>query len=355
LKKVAVFSKFGRLGASSRQRFYLYENFFNNHGITLEYFPLIDDRALQARYSKGKYSLITLLVNYIKRMILVLRLKKTHSFWIQSELFPFLPSFFELFFLRKTKFVIDMDDAIFHNYDLNKSPIIRILLSKKIDLNIATANHVVCGSPYLYERALQNRCSDISLIPTCIDIDKYQESEFIYNKVKPVIGWIGSPTTARYLNIIEPALIRLNNLIPFDLHVVGGRFKSKMLSVKNLAWSEDKELSLIRNFDIGVMPLEDSQWEEGKCGYKIIQYMGCGIPYVCSNVGVNNSLVKNSNAGFLAINEEEWIASMKDLLSNHKLRMQMGHNGVNAVRDLYSFQSQHEAYAEIFSKLELAR
>lgn len=353
MKKVAVFTKFGRLGASSRQRFYLYENFLNSYDITLEFFPLIDDDALQERYTKGKYSIISLLINYINRIILVLSKKNTHIFWIQSELFPFIPSFFESFFLRKTKFVIDMDDAIFHNYDLNKSLIVRFFLSKKIDNNIANATHVVCGSPYLYDRALQNRSSNISLIPTCIDIDKYQDSKFFYNKLRPVIGWMGSPTTARYLNIIEPALIKLNNLIPFDLHVVGGRFESKMLRVKNLAWSEDKELELIRNFDIGVMPLDDSQWEKGKCGYKIIQYMGCGIPYICSNVGVNHLLVKNSEAGFLANNEEEWIASMKKLMSNHKLRKKMGNNGVHAVRALYSFQSQNKIYAEIFSRIEL--
>jgi glycosyltransferase involved in cell wall biosynthesis len=350
---VAVFTKFGRLGASSRQRFYLYNNFFKRCGISLEFYPLIDDQILAKRYGNGKYSISILVATYIRRIFLILKLRKTHVFWIQSELFPFLPAFVESFLLRKVPFVIDIDDAIFHNYDLSNSAIVRVLFGNKIDVNFAAADYVVCGSPYLQSRAYENRSSNICLIPTCIDFDRYQNSRLNRKSDKLVIGWIGSPTTARYLYSIESALCKLNERVPFELHVIGGKFESQTLTVRNLVWSEDNELDLIKEFDIGLMPLVDSQWEKGKCGYKIIQYMGCGVPYVCSGIGVNTLLVENSDAGFIANNEQEWIHHLEKLLLDENLRQKMGCRGIQSAERSYSFQSNYKAYAKIFLDLEV--
>jgi glycosyltransferase involved in cell wall biosynthesis len=40
------------------------------------------------------------------------------------------------------------------------------------------------------------------------------------------------------------------------------------------------------------MPLPDSPWERGKCGYTLVQYTACGVPVVASPVGVNRELVE---------------------------------------------------------------
>lgn len=65
-----------------------------------------------------------------------------------------------------------------------------------------------------------------------------------------------------------------------------------------LPWTEATETQLIQKFDIGIMPLSDSLWERGKCGYKLIQYMACGVLVVASAVGVNKQIIQHGEMVF---------------------------------------------------------
>ena len=103
-------------------------------------------------------------------------------------------------------------------------------------------------------------------------------------------------------------------------------------------WSEAAEVSLIQTFDIGIMPLTDTPWARGKCGYKLIQYMACGLPVIASPVGVNSDIVEHGVNGFLADTEEEWAQAISTLLSDRELRHRMGAAGRKKVEAEYSLQ-----------------
>jgi len=109
-------------------------------------------------------------------------------------------------------------------------------------------------------------------------------------------------------------------------------------SLEILPWTEDTEVSLIQNMDIGVMPLPETPWTRGKCGYKLIQYMACGLPVVASPVGVNCEIVEHGVNGFLAETNEEWRSAVETLLSDADLRRRMGAAGRKKVEDSYSLQ-----------------
>ena len=115
-------------------------------------------------------------------------------------------------------------------------------------------------------------------------------------------------------------------------------------------WSLDSEISLIQSMDIGIMPLTEDLWSKGKCGYKLIQYMACGLPVIASPVGVNKELVENDVNGFLANSEEDWIKFLDLLIKDPELRSRLGAKGRERVEKNYSVKTHLTRISSILNK-----
>ena len=87
------------------------------------------------------------------------------------------------------------------------------------------------------------------------------------------------------------------------------------------------------------MPLEDSLWARGKCSYKMLLYLSCGVPAVVSPVGMNKEVLGRGQCGYAASTERDWIEGLVALLENAKLRAQLGNSGRNLVLDQYSIEA----------------
>jgi glycosyltransferase involved in cell wall biosynthesis len=164
-----------------------------------------------------------------------------------------------------------------------------------------------------------------------------------------IIGWIGSQSTFKYLLTIKEVLKRLIAEYNVFVHIVGAKDTLGLGEHEIHAdWSEETEVASILKFDVGIMPLIDTPWEQGKCAYKLIQYMGCGIPVVASAVGMNNKVVKHDYSGFLVKSETEWFNYLEKYTIDSNLRKEHGENGREIVENKYCLQKQLHKYLEIF-------
>jgi glycosyltransferase involved in cell wall biosynthesis len=118
-----------------------------------------------------------------------------------------------------------------------------------------------------------------------------------------------------------------------------------------LPWSEETEAASIQAMDIGIMPLTDTPWARGKCGYKLIQYMACGLPVIASPVGVNTEIVEHGVNGFLATTDADWREALVMLLRDPDLRNRMGAAGRRKVEEQYSLQVWGPRVADMLSKV----
>ena len=353
--KILIFSKYSNKGASSRLRLNQYIPFLENNEIVVTQSCLFDDVYLDNLYLNKKRSYLSLFLMYFKRFFKLFVVYKFDLLWIEKELFPGLPAIFERFFnIIGVKFVVDYDDAVFHNYDLSNSKVLRALLSKKIDVVMHSASTVVVGNKYLADRAMKAGAKKVVIIPTVIDLERYKCEP--QSKVKyPVIGWIGSPSTQKYVIGISKVLENVCQKFGAKLLLVGADkniadcFSNVDLEI--ISWTESTEVDLINKFDIGIMPLPDGPWEKGKCGYKLIQYMACGIPVVASPVGVNSDIVTRNSCGYLATTLDEWEASLIALLLSDEERKKYGLAGRNAVETEYCVQVQSEKHINLFNNL----
>lgn len=335
--KILALTRYSRRGASSRLRFEQFVPELLNFGIDVEISVLLRDEYLDRLYAgKGKSS-GQVLSDYYQRLIVLMSARRYDLLWIEKELFPELPYWFEWLLVKcGVRYIVDYDDAVFHNYDLSANTW-RRLLSNKIDCVMRNSSLVVCGNAYLAERAKNSGANKVEIIPTVIDLNRY--SVFLKHPSDPlVIGWIGTAATVKYLDIVIPALRLLSKEFPIQLRVIGASFEASGLSVDCRPWSEKDEVQQIQEFDVGIMPLLDSPWERGKCGYKLIQYMACGVPVVASPTGVNAEIVEHDGTGYLAVETIAWLDSLRSLAANSNLRRKFGLRGRALVEERYCLQ-----------------
>jgi len=347
--RVLALTRYGALGASSRMRTLQYLPALHVAGVYVKVQALFDDSALLARYKRGQYGLLTLMYCFSQRLGSLLRRTKFDLLLIEKEALPWWPLWVEAAMLNGVPYVLDYDDAVFHNYDLHRFDFVRRIYGKRLDGLMARSALVVCCNDYLAQRARTAGARLVRVLPTVIDLERYPADKVHLQRIEnrmPRIVWIGSPSTVRYLALLQQALQALAQRVPFVLRVIGGEFALAGVQVECVPWSEATEVSSIADCDVGIMPLFDSPWEHGKCGYKLIQYMACGLPVVASPVGVNTSIVQDDVNGFLAESSSAWLTTLERLLTQPDLSMEMGQAGRQRVEQQYCLQVTGPRLAE---------
>lgn len=343
--RVLALTRYGPLGASSRMRTMQYLEALHRDGCDVEVRALLDDCYLRDLYA-GRRNLRAVVSGYARRFADCLSpaFRKADCLLLEKELWPWAPVWLELLLLRGKAWVLDLDDAIFHNYDRHRYPLVRRLYGRKIDRLMRAATIVTAGSPYLAERAKAAGARDVRVIPTAIDLAKYP-AEVPPARVpqhgtdgRPtlVIGWIGSPATVHYLSVVTSALQEVTRHVDLTLRVIGAKAPCiDGVRTESVPWTDSTEAPEICRFDIGVMPLIDSAWERGKCGYKLIQYMACGLPVVASPIGVNVNLVTPGSNGLLASSTEEWTSALLSIARDLDMARAFGVAGRQRVEQRY--------------------
>ena len=325
---VLLFSRYGRHGASSRIRTQQYVDYLASRGIRVTTSILLDNDYLAALYAGGGTHALRIAAAYVRRGRALARARRYDLVWIEKELFPWLPPWAErVLETLGIPYVVDYDDATFHHYDRNPRAVVRGLLGRKVDRIMCGASAVVAGNEYLAERARIAGARRIEIVPSAVDCRAYSVPERPPND-PPVIGWIGTPITSRYLVAIEDALAEVCRERRARLILVGARPDAVFgVEAEIRPWSEASEVADVQSFDVGIMPLPDEPWERGKCGYKLIQYMACGRAVVTSPVGANRMIVAEGESGFMASSGEEWIRALSTLRDDADLRGRMGAAG----------------------------
>lgn len=216
---------------------------------------------------------------------------------------------------------------------------------------LAAARAVNLTTPYLREY-VRKYCPNVFVTPGPIRLHKCK----IYLPKEPhevVIGWMGSPSTAKYLSDLSEVFIELQRKYEVKIKVIGtgeAYHPPETLSVIKEDWHLETATDQLCSFHIGIMPLRNMPWESGKGGYKLLHYMSVGLPVVASPVGINRELVQDGVNGFLVENQDEWIEKLSLLIEDFELRKELGMQGWKTVRQ-YTAEAQ---FGKLKAVLEIA-
>ena len=245
----------------------------------------------------------------------------------------------------KIKIVFDVDDNLLINKAGRFSPSLR----SKLGQICSKADQVICGNDYL--AALFSQYSPkVTVVPTVIDTSRYVRVR-LPDHSRLVIGWTGISSNLNYLSDLEEALNEVALSSAFVMRVIcqagsPAPFKNPKFLVELVPWQRASEIDDLADFDIGIMPLPDTEFTKGKCGFKLLQYMALGIPAVASPVGVNSSIIIDGRNGFLARSPKDWSRIIKSLLEDAELRARVGAEGQKTVDEHYSLRSWASRWIE---------
>ncbi|MGR3592236.1 MAG: glycosyltransferase family 4 protein [Limimaricola soesokkakensis] len=354
--KLVFFTRHEHLGASSRYRSVQYFELLREMGHEVSQHHFFSDAYLRARYT-GTRPTWEVLRRYTSRLrAALLAARGADAVIVEKELFPFLPAGAERVLRRGgAALLYDFDDAIWHAYERHR---FGALFGEKISKLVAGSDHVVVGSHYLADQVTAWGASSVSLVPTTIPASRYRGQGLTASKTADIV-WIGSMSTGPHVQRIFPVIERLHRtrgsiarLIGFPRQLISGPIPDFLRLVP---WSAATELEMMSSGRIGIMPLPDDPFERGKCGFKLVQYMGMGLPTIASPVGENNYIVQHGATGYLAGNDNQWYDYLTTLLDDPKLARTLGEAGHERFQSHYSTEMAARRLDEIVQDTVRAR
>lgn len=288
---------------------------------------------------------------FVGRIGLLLIVPKYQYVFIHREVLPVGPPFFEWIIAKiyQKPIIYDFDDAIWLPNTSHQNRVVAALKNHgKVNKICSWSWKVSCGNGFLADFAMQY-CNEVHINPTTIDTDYHIPSE---NKMimKPlIIGWTGTHSTTRYLLSLIPVFKKLKIIHAFEIRIISNQPPEwDFDDYTFIPWNQSDEIEQLQKFDIGVMPMEDTDWEKGKCGFKALQYMALEIPAVASSVGANQEIIDHGINGFLCQNPEEWYTYLEQLIASEKLRKSIGEAGRKKVLEKYSVYSNTPLFLSLF-------
>jgi len=242
--------------------------------------------------------------------------------------------------------VFDVDDAIWMSSRFGSADAI----ARRCDV-------VICGNDFLAEH-FSGIAPHIEVVPTAVDTERWVP---IVRAAMPElrIGWTGTSGNLRYLRLITPSIREALNAVPRAKFVVMSdrppRFDGFPEDrVEYLQWSPGTEVQFAQSLTVGLMPLTDGEWERGKCAYKMLLYLACGVPAIVSPVGANALVLNRGNdhsVGIAASTTQQWTDAMVALLTDSSLGSELGHNGRELVDSTYSIRAIAPQLAAVLGRL----
>ena len=263
-----------------------------------------------------------------------------------------LPSLLEAVILRWrfARLVFDFDDSVWlRNREGDAKPSNKLQrrfanFMKRVDL-------AICGNPILESRVRKTSpATRTMIIPSSVPAPEMEVPKRANSPLR--VGWVGTAINLPYLVAIEQALIAAHARVPFELVVICNAppVFEKFRHFRFVPWSEQTEYAEIADFDVGIMPLADNEHSRGKCAYKALQYMRCGVPVIASDVGINREWIAGTGAG-VVVKDDGWRDALVSVLTDGEARERLGAAGVAAIRGGFRIEDAARQYVEAFASL----
>lgn len=312
MKKICIFTLYDTKGASSKYRILQFVETLKKHFEIETFYFWNNTYVTKYMQDKHKYAaqiFITYLGAFIKRLYqLFFVASKVDIVIFQKTCIPKVNiNHINALKKRGIKIVLDIDDAVY------------VFKRDQTDVIAALSDLVICGNKTLVNH-YSKYCKNCVILPTVENTTLF-EPFYMDTFQNKKIGWIGSKSTVSNLEIVVDAINRIIDFHPevtFDIiSNTAMDFPSRIKNCRLIKWTEDDYLKGLSQFSVGIMPLENNEVNQGKCGFKLVQCLNMKKPVVASDIGINKDIV--GECGLIANSSDEWFTQLEKLLFDKDL------------------------------------
>lgn len=366
--KILVITQFGMVGGASRVQVLQFVPYLRETGFVcvvrhmypdVFWFTEMKSRKMNT-IAKAASFVFFLALGMLKKIWYALTCWRYDVVIIQKETFP--ESLYWLITVGNPRVIYELEDTLFEvNPFLKTGSVKRILLEYQAMLcknMMKRAAWVIAENEYIGGEASKHN-AHVLFITAPIDVKAYfPRSEQKTTGEKIVIGWIGSGSTTYLLEMLKPMFAKLGaKEKTVVLKTVGTRADFSVGGIEHIKkeWRLEDELSDLQSFDIGLMPLDDSPFNRGRLGYKMIQYMAVGIPVVADDIGLNRTVITNGENGFLVSGKDDWVEKLSMLIHDHELRRMLGARGRAIAEERFAIEKQAKVWVDVVTRVAAFR
>jgi glycosyltransferase involved in cell wall biosynthesis len=342
--RILAIATHGEAGPSTRFRVLQWEPSLRQWGFSLSLRAFFSAEMTVAFYQPGRpvAKAFDILTGSARRLATLASLaKEADILLVHREIFPLgQRPFWRVLERFRGPIIYDYDDAMFLPQRAGRGMLGWVEQVETPKAVMQLSDVVLAGNQFLADYASQH-ARRVVVLPTCIDTTRFVPALHPRNGQhprKPVVGWIGSYTASKYLHGLVDVLQAVAQAMPFHLYVVGCDPLPPIegVTVEHVEWELTREIADFQRCDVGLYPLWDDAWAKGKCAFKAIQSMACGVPVVASRVGVNQELIEDGVNGFLASTPQEWVEKLTRILLDASLRRRLGAAGRHTIETRYA-------------------
>lgn len=294
---------------------------------------------------------IAFFLGVFRRFLLLFKINNYQLVFIHREALPLGPPIIEYVIskLLKKKIIYDYDDAIWLPNTSDQNSLVEILkFHQKMEWVCKWSWKVSCGNSFLADYARKNN-NQVFVNPTTINESYHFPNSKKVSNNPVTIGWTGSHSTTKYLNLLVPVFLELMKKHSLKIIIISNQEPVwEFDDYEFIKWNKKEEIAQLEKIDIGIMPLDDNIWEKGKCGFKALQYMAMEIPAIVSKVGANKTIIDHGINGYLCDSQQDWEKYLSELIQSETLRKTIGKQGRIKVLSNYSVLSNTKFFLSLF-------
>ena len=325
-------------------------------GIDIDFLPFASPALTDVLYREGQtvQKAMAMMSCYVDQLARVLRAQRPDVVYIYREAALIGPAIIERLTRRwKAPIIYDIDEPLFVPYASPRNGVLsRLRFQSKIRTLMQMSDHIFAVNRAIgdYAGKLTRR---VSIVPMAADTDRYKPGAPLPKDAPLRIGWAGTRTSQKNLDLLTEPLARMNQSHGATLRVIADEpMTLPGVNLEFIPWAFEREVAQLQECQIGVVPIQRDEWCEWKFYFKLVQFMSLGLPVVATPIGSNLEIVEDGKNGFFADTPEQWHQRLTQLAGDPELRARLGKAARETVLARYSLRGQVDFLEGVFRESE---